>query len=317
MLPPNSADQTWTIPPALDGRKLDGALRSLMNIPWSEARKLIETGKISLHGKVVTDIGRLVRGGDAVELRLRAPRLRTAKIQEIAGDLIAYLDPTLVVVRKPSGISTVPFGDEAPNDRDATLDGLVREVVAKRDRIRGRAPLGVVHRLDKVTSGLLVFARTVAAKQHLSQQLRVHSMRRRYLALAHGVVGKQTIRSHIMADRGDRLRGSSERSDKHREGQLAITHVEPVESLAGATLISCSLETGRTHQIRIHLAESGHPLVGEHVYVRDYKGPLIPAPRLMLHAYELGFEHPTDGRPMLFTMPPPNDFQRLLDALRR
>lgn len=317
--PSEPPDRTWTIPPELQGRKLDGALRALLEAPWSEARKLIETGKVSVGGKTVTSGTRHVRAGDTIELRLRAPRPRTAKIQELGEDLIAYVDPALVVVRKPAGISTVAFGDEDPDERDATLDGLVREVLAKRDRIRGRAPIGVVQRLDKMTSGLLVFARTLAAKKHLAQQLRVHSMHRRYLAIAHGEVTKRTIRSHLVVDRGDRLRGSSERGGgDRRDGQLAVTHIEPVKDvhLRGATLISCRLETGRTHQIRIHLAESGHPLVGELVYIRDYKGPLIPAPRLMLHAAELGFEHPIDDRPMSFSMPPPEDFQRVLDSLR-
>jgi 23S rRNA pseudouridine1911/1915/1917 synthase len=95
-----------------------------------------------------------------------------------------------------------------------------------------------------------------------------------------------------------------------------VTHIEPLERLREATLIRCRLETGRTHQIRIHLAESGHPLVGETVYIRDFRGTPIPAPRLMLHAAELGFEHPDDGRPMLFTEPPPADFEETLARLR-
>jgi 23S rRNA pseudouridine1911/1915/1917 synthase len=116
-------------------------------------------------------------------------------------------------------------------------------------------------------------------------------------------------------DRGDGLRGSA--PEGLRAGQLAVTHVERIERLQGATLIGCRLETGRTHQIRIHLAERGHPLLGETVYVRDFKGTPIPAPRLMLHAAELGFEHPADGREMLFEAPPPADFEETLARLRR
>jgi 23S rRNA pseudouridine1911/1915/1917 synthase len=233
------------------------------------------------------------------------------------------MDPSLVVVRKPAGVSTVPFGDETKEEQERALDALVREVVARRDKVRGRAPLGVVQRLDKATSGLLVFPRTVAAKKHLSQQLRARSMHRVYLAVAHGEVRKQTFRSYIVEDRGDRLRGSLEASPhagrvsgERRQGQLAITHVEPVERLRGATLVECRLETGRTHQIRVHMAEAGHPLVGEAVYIRDYEGPLIAAPRLMLHAAELGFAHPVDDRPMLFREPPPADFEETLARLR-
>jgi 23S rRNA pseudouridine1911/1915/1917 synthase len=288
-------------------------VRTLAKVPWSEARRMIETGKIRLAGEVVTDPLRKVRAGDKLAVHMRAPRPRTARVQELGADLIAYCDANVVVVRKPAGISTVPFGDE-PSD-ELTLDALVRDVLAKRDAIRGRAPLGVVQRLDKMTSGLLVFSRTFAAKKHLGLQLRAHTMKRRYLAIAHGDVQSATIRTHFVDDRGDGLRGSV--PDSMRAGQLAVTHVERIEKLAGATLIGCRLETGRTHQIRIHLSERGHPLLGEAVYVRRWAGTLIPAPRMMLHAAELGFAHPLDDREMLFETPPPRDFEETLERLRR
>src|SRR5262249_14147444 len=101
------------------------------------------------------------------------------------------------------------------------------------------------------------------------------------------------------------------------EGQLAITHVEPLEPLSDATLVACRLETGRTHQIRIHLSEAGHPLVGERVYIRDYDGPLLKSPRILLHAAELGFVHPATGEEMRFAEPPPKDFDEILGRLRR
>ena len=113
-----------------------------------------------------------------------------------------------------------------------------------------------------------------------------------------------------MTTRPDELRAAPD------DRKLAVTHVERREALSGATLVACRLETGRTHQIRIHLAEAGHPIVGEEVYVRSHAGPRIQAPRPMLHAAELGFEHPTLGRPMRFHMDPPEDFQRLLERLR-
>ena len=311
-----AADRVFRIPEELHGRPLDGALRLLGELPWNEARRMIETGKVSIAGEVITTPTRRVRKGDVVELRLRAPRPRVARARAAVDDLIVYLDPA-VVVRKPAGISTVPYeGDDGDGeDPGATLDALVRDVVARRDRIRGRAPLGVVQRLDKPTSGLIVFARTFAAKKALSQQLRKHTMSRRYLAIAHGSVSPGRIESFLVADRGDRLRGSSRRGA--REGQRAVTHVDVVERLPGATLVGCRLETGRTHQIRIHLAESGHPLLGEQVYVRDFTGPRIGAPRLMLHAAELGFEHPSDGRLMQFTDALPADFEETLARLRR
>jgi 23S rRNA pseudouridine1911/1915/1917 synthase len=296
------------------GRKLDGVLREQLQISWSEARRLVETGKVTVAGKVATASDRPVRPGDRIELRLRAPRPRTARRQEL-GNVLVYMDASVAVVRKPPGVSTVPFGDESPEDELLTLDALVREVIAKRDRIRGRAPLGVVHRLDKATSGLLVFTRTVAAKKHLAQQFREHTTHRLYLAIAHGDVRAQTFRSYLVENRGDGLRGSAK--NNQREGQLAVTHVEPKARVKGATLVACRLETGRTHQIRIHLSEAGHALVGETVYIRGYGGPRIDAPRLMLHAAELGFAHPEDDRPMFFSEPLPPDFDEVLERLRR
>jgi 23S rRNA pseudouridine1911/1915/1917 synthase len=119
-----------------------------------------------------------------------------------------------------------------------------------------------------------------------------------------------------VADRGDGLRGSS-RLSRSAEGREAVTHVEPLEALAGATLVACRLETGRTHQIRIHLSEAGHPIVGERVYIRAYAGRRIEAPRLMLHAAELGFVHPATGLEVHWELPLPADMRSLLERLRR
>jgi 23S rRNA pseudouridine1911/1915/1917 synthase len=182
--------------------------------------------------------------------------------------------------------------------------------------------LRVVQRLDKETSGLLVFARTVAAERHLQQQLRAHSMLRRYLALVHGSAADATYDTLLVADRGDGLRGSwgvfrRPKGTPPETARRAVTHVEVLEPLRGATFVACELETGRQHQIRIHLSEAGFPLVGERVYVRGFAGPLLPAPRPMLHAARLGFVHPRTGRELLFEAPPPPDFTAALDRLRR
>ncbi len=311
-----SPDATWVVPPDLAGRPLDGIVRALGSLSWSEARRLIETGKIAIEGTQAMDATRRLRAGTTITRHPRAPSQKAARLAELGGDLIAHLDTAVVVVRKPAGISTIPFGDESPAEREKTLDAIVRDLLAHRDRIRGRAPLGVVHRLDKATSGLIVFTRTLAAKKDLSQQFRQHTVHRVYLAIVHGDVSRRTIRTKLVADRGDGLRGSLEGGDRRTEGQLAVTHIEPIERLRGATLVTCRLETGRTHQIRIHLSEAGHPIVGEPVYVRNYAGPLIEAPRLMLHATELGFVHPLTGDEVSFKEPPPEDFQKVLARLR-
>jgi 23S rRNA pseudouridine1911/1915/1917 synthase len=296
---------TWTVAaPA----RLDGFLRASLDLSWGKARALVETGKISVDGERVLRSDVPLREGQVVRLDERAPR---PSAHRTLGDVIVYADAHVVVVRKPPGISTVPY-DEGER---GTLD----ELVARALPHAGRGPtpsLGVVHRLDKETSGLLVFTRTWLAKKSLASQFRAHTVHRRYLAIAHGDVPKRSITSYLVADRGDGLRGSQRAGDRGGEGQRATTHIEPVERLENATLVACTLETGRTHQIRIHLAELGHPVVGERVYVRNFRGPVIPAPRVMLHAAELGFVHPKTERAMRWEEKPPADFDAMLATLR-
>lgn len=307
---------TWTVDQEHAGTPLDATLRALCNSSWNVARDAIRTGKVRLSGEVVTDLITPVRRGETIVLDPTAPRPRTRAVLELAETAVVHLDGAVVVVRKPSGISTIPFGDEAPGQELMTLDALVREVIARRTSFRGRAPLGVVHRLDKDTSGLLVFTRTVDAKKHLTQQFRDHTVRREYVAIVNGRLEREvTYRNHLVQDRGDGLRGSAQRG--RRDGQLAITHVKPLRALQGATLVACRLETGRTHQIRIHLSEAGHPLVGEVVYTRRFQGSQIPAPRTMLHARELGFIHPITEEEIRFTDDPPEDFRDLLAHIER
>jgi 23S rRNA pseudouridine1911/1915/1917 synthase len=296
------------VPKELHGRPLDGVLKTLASLSWGDARKLIERGKISVGGKVITQIDRRLRQGDDLEVRPNAPRPKSAEALDRSA--LVYVDPQIVVVNKPAGINTVPFDD----GERGTLDQLVAALLP---RTRGKGPpasLGVVQRLDRETSGVLVFARTFGAKKILAAQLRAHTVHRLYQAIVHGHVEKRVFRSYLVQNRGDRLRGTSRFG---REGQLAVTHVEPLRRLSGATLVSCRLETGRTHQIRIHLAEAGHPIVGERVYVRDYEGALIDAPRPMLHAAELGFVHPVKGNEVKFEVPAPGDFQEMLGKLTR
>ncbi len=282
---------------------------------WSEARDAITTGKVAIDGELATVPTRTLFADDVVSFEPARPRPHVRRVLSLAREALVYLDASVVVVDKPAGVSTVPFGDETPEEARATLDALVRDILARKSGERGRAPLGVVHRLDKETSGLLVFTRTLAAKKHLSQQLRQHTTLRRYLALVHGDLGQRaTFRSVLVEDRGDGLRGSAQST--RIGGRLAVTHVEPIERLRGATLVGIRLETGRTHQIRIHLSEAGHPLVGESVYVRDFSAARIAAPRTMLHATELGFLHPANERRMGFERPPPADFDETLRSLR-
>ena len=302
-------DASYVVPEELAGQALDAVLRALGGGSWSQARGRIESGKVQVDGETIVVPTRHVRAGQRVELFLAAPRTRDgAKLPEGA---LVYFDAHVVVVRKPSGMSTVPF-DEGER---GTLDRLVAEEVHRRSKRGGPTPsLGVVQRLDKETSGLIVFARSMAAKKLLGNQLRFHNMHRRYVAIAHGVVPARRFETRLIADRGDGIRGSTQLPGV---GQVSITHVEPLEALRGATLVGCRLETGRTHQIRIHLSESGHPIVGEKVYVRGFPGPYIAAPRVMLHAAELGFVHPGTEREVRYEDPLPEDMVAMLEKLRR
>ncbi|HEV8548900.1 MAG TPA: RluA family pseudouridine synthase [Polyangiaceae bacterium] len=290
---------------AADG-PLDRVVRGFFaGASWNAVRGLIESGKVSVAGSVVRQPTHAVRAGTEIRIAMRAPRAREP---ELSSELVVHQDSHVIVVLKPPGISTVPYNDE----ETGTLAELV-ETRLRRGQRGPQSPLGVVHRLDKDTSGLIVFARTLAAKRGLKQQFRVHSVARRYLALAHGPVRTGTLHSRLVRDRGDGRRGSTDHPELGRD---AITHVRVLEKLDGATLIECRLETGRTHQIRIHLAEEGYPLVGERVYTKGYTGRLISAPRLMLHAFELGFEHPVTGAPLHFEAPMPADFRDVLVSLR-
>jgi 23S rRNA pseudouridine1911/1915/1917 synthase len=305
--------------PVTRGKRLDLAVRTLFGASWGDARRWIATGKVTVDGEVVTDEAAEVDEGADVELRMNAPRPRGAG--ELEASRVVHVDAHVVVVDKPPGVSTVPYEGGEDEERD-TLDAMVRAYLAHKEKSQkaknARPALGVVHRIDKETSGLLVFTRTWLAKKSLSSQFRAHTVHRRYLAVAAGVVASRTIRSELVENRGDGLRGSL-KGNARAAGptQTAVTHVEALEVLGGrATLVACRLETGRTHQIRIHLSEAGHPIVGDRVYVRGYAGEILHAPRLMLHAAELGFIHPATEREVRYTRDPPPDFAGVVARLR-
>jgi 23S rRNA pseudouridine1911/1915/1917 synthase len=240
---------------------------------------------------------------------------------------IRFLDPQVVVVEKPAGVTSVRHAEEQhwPQRRkqfQPTLEEIIPRILAKRQGIKSRRggllPVRPVHRLDRETSGLMVFARTVPAERSLIQQFRQHTVRRRYLAIVQGSVAARTIETSLVRDRGDGRRGSTTQPGV---GKRAVTHVRPLEQLDGYTLIECRLETGRTHQIRIHLAELGHPVCGEKIYHQPRFGKPAAdrsgAPRLALHAAELGFRHPASNEQLQFKTPLPSDLEALLERLRK
>jgi 23S rRNA pseudouridine1911/1915/1917 synthase len=287
---------------------------------WNQVRRLIETRRARINGDLCIDPARRVHEGEVVEF-LDRPAPKPRHEEALA---LVHLDEHLVVVEKPAGIPTVrhPAEREWSDRRRAlapTLDDLVAKLLVQREgRSRLSAPrLRIVHRLDKETSGLVVFARTVLAERGLGRQFHNHTVMRRYLAVVPGSVAPQRVHSFLIRDRGDGRRGSSPAPGVGKE---AITHVTVEERLHGYTLLSCRLETGRTHQIRIHLTELGHPVCGDMVYRGRYGTPPVAdtsaAPRLALHATELGFVHPVTREELHWNMPLPADLQTFLDRLR-
>ena len=287
---------------------------SILGSSWNSARDLCRTGRVSVDGQTAVDPELRLRKGSVVEVDPVGRKLQKGALQE---DRIVYLDNDVVVVNKPAGMLSVPFDK---GDRDTLID-LTRVALRKRNAARYDPELGIVHRIDIDTTGLLMFTRNLAAKRALQTQFRAHTVHRRYVALVHGELRARSFDSLLIRNRGDGLRGSygkfrAPKGPPPEDAQRAVTHVRPLEALRGASLVECELETGRQHQIRIHLSEAGHPLLGERVYVRDYEGTLLPAPRPMLHARELGFVHPRTEREVRFEIEPPADFEAARNRLR-
>jgi 23S rRNA pseudouridine1911/1915/1917 synthase len=290
---------------------------------WSEIRRLLEGRRIMLDGNLCVDPRQRLRGKDVVKV-LVEPLPAPVRPHDVR---IRHLDPHVVVVEKPAGMTSTRHDDESqsPGRRrqlQPTLDEMLPRVIAKMERGRGKGrlrPVRAVHRLDRETSGLMVFARTAKAQKHLEHQFRRHTVERRYLAVVEGAISEGfSIESRLVRDRGDGRRGSTTLPDV---GKRAVTHVRPVEQLGDYTLVECRLETGRTHQIRIHLSESGHPLCGDRVYRAPLFRPAKPdrsgAPRLALCAVELGFIHPATEQPMHFEMPLSADLAEFVETLRK
>jgi 23S rRNA pseudouridine1911/1915/1917 synthase len=306
---------------------LTTALRAwLPGKSWSDVKNLVRNRQVQVDGNLCLDEGRRLRGTEVVKLlghsAAAPPQEHDVKLR--------FVDAHLVVVEKPSGMTTLRHPTERswPARRkqvQPTLDEVLPRVLAKKERGGSkksqRGPvrrLRPVHRLDRETSGLMVFARTVDAERILGLQFKEHTIHRVYVAVALGRVTARTIESRLIDDRGDGRRGSTRNS---KLGKVAITHVKPLEFINGYTLLECQLETGRTHQIRIHLSEAGYPLCGDKVYRGRYPGKPIAdesgAPRLALHAAELGIEHPVSGESQKFAMPLPADLADFVARLRK
>jgi 23S rRNA pseudouridine1911/1915/1917 synthase len=292
----------WTVDQP--GQTVAAFVKAQAGVPWTVAKRHITSGKVFVDGERVTEVDHRLAVGQSVELRMAAPRPRDPEREGV----LVFDDPHVVVIDKPAGISSVPYEEREVG----TAMDLIRGAWRRMGKPATSVPLHVVHRIDRATSGLLAFAKTKRAELGLAAQLRAHTMERQYVCVAHGVVTPGRIESMLVPDRGDGLRGSTTHA---HQGKRAVTHVAVERALRGATLCSVRLETGKTHQIRIHLAESGHPLVGETVYIRDYTGAMLDSPRLMLHAATLGFVHPVTGETVSLRSPLPPDFTAVVDRL--
>ena len=307
------------------GHTLAKVLRSRMHESqpsWKVIRALIENRLVRVDDILCTDSARRLKEGEVVGLLTKPVHLPKTATPD--GLVIRHLDDHVVVVEKPAGLSSVRHPAElewsatrrelVPTLQDVAQSAIARHLNRKPSSL---PPLRIVHRLDKETSGLLAFARSALGERALGMQFRKHTVVRRYLALVPGNFVPRSITSTLVRDRGDGRRGSTTFANT---GKKATTHVTVETQLKGYTLLSCRLETGRTHQIRIHLSEAGHPVCGDKVYHRKPNGQEMPdqsgATRLALHATEFGFEHPTTGEHLHWTMPMPADMLKLVERFR-
>lgn len=277
----------------------------------SRLQRLIESGEVEVNGRRVRPSYR-VRPGDRIEIRVAPPRPIEVTAEPIPLDVL-YEDDALLIVNKPAGMVVHP----GPGNPNRTLVNALLHHCRELPGIGGRERPGIVHRLDKETSGLLVVAKTDAVHQHLSRQFKAHSIFRRYLALVYGDLQKE--RGRIGLAIGRDLWERKKISPRTTRPKEAETRFEVLERFGSATLVAAYPQTGRTHQIRVHMAHIRHPVVGDKIY----GGHRRKAPweqdvkRQMLHAETLGLVHPVGLSHHRWVAPLPEDMARLIDRLRQ
>ena len=304
------------------GQRVDRVLADLFpNLSRSRVKALIEQGHASADGRVLTQPAEAVREGQLYRLDIPPPVAAEPLPQDIALTIL-FEDAHLLVLDKPAGLVVHP----APGNQDGTLvNALLAHCGDTLPGIGGERRPGIVHRLDKDTSGVMVVAKTETALATLSAAFASRALERSYQALCWGLPNPSAgeIEGAIGRDPRDRKRMAI----VTRGGKLALTRYRTLRSWhAAVTLVECQLATGRTHQIRVHLASTGHPIVGDQVYLRrnpaaahalpePARSQLLGFPRQALHAATLGFTHPATGAFLRFSAPPPADFQALLETL--
>ena len=302
-----STRHNLTIPIEFAGRRLDQALAELLSeYSRSRIKEWIEGGRVRVDGAQLRPKDKVL-GGEQIELEAVLPSAEDVAAQPI--DLVVvHEDKHVFVINKPAGLVVHPgAGNPAGTLQNALLH--LDEKLAKLPRA------GIVHRLDKDTTGLLVSAKTLEAQTDLVRQLQARSVKREYLALVHG---RPQPESGVVDAAIGRHPVERTRMAVTAQGKPARTRYRVLENFDGASLLECSLDTGRTHQIRVHMQSIGHPLVGDPVYGQRNirQGLLTSLPRQALHAARLGLVHPASGAAISWESPMPADFEQLLQALR-
>ncbi len=298
---------TAAVPPLQEGMRIDVAVTELVeDLTRSGAQRLVQEGLVTVGGTPVGKNYRL-RNGDQVQVTVPEPKPMVAEAQNIPLDIV-YEDEDLLVVNKPKGMVVHP----APGNPDGTLvNALLYHCKGSLSGINGVLRPGIVHRIDKDTSGLLIVAKNDFAHLKLAEQIKEHSFTREYRAVVHGNLREDSGTIHAPIGRSQKDRKKMAVTDKNSKD--AITHYEVLARYPGFTYIKCRLETGRTHQIRVHMAYLGHPVAGDQVY-----GPKNTPTELhgqCLHAGLIGFIHPRTGEYIELEAPLPDYFTKILHAL--
>jgi 23S rRNA pseudouridine1911/1915/1917 synthase len=314
---------TVLAPPEAAGERTDRFLAERIGaLSRSRLKALIEEGRVSRDGAVLREPAEPVRAGASYAVALPAPVAAAPRAQAIPFPIL-YEDADLLVLDKPPGLVVHP----APGNQDGTLvNALIAHCGDSLPGIGGERRPGIVHRLDKDTSGVMVVAKSELALGHLSAAFAARDLDRAYLALAWGLPNPAAgeIEGAIGRDPRERKRMAV----VTRGGKPALTRYRALAHRdAAVTLLECRLATGRTHQIRVHLASRGHPIVGDPAYLRRVpaaaralpeaaRNTLLDFPRQALHAARLGFSHPRTGLPLSFETKPPEDMRALLEMLK-
>jgi 23S rRNA pseudouridine1911/1915/1917 synthase len=302
--------------PGHAGWRLDRALAAAApTLSRERLKALIRGGAVELAGALVRDPATKVKGSEALRIAVPEPRPARNEAQDIPL-IVVFEDEHLLVVDKPAGLVVHP----AAGNLDGTLvNALLHHCGGSLSGIGGVARPGIVHRIDKDTSGLLVVAKTDVAHEGLAKQFAAHSIDRRYLAIVDGVPTRSggSIDAPLARSATNRKKIAIVEGSR---GKRAVTHWRRLKPMRDAALVECRLETGRTHQVRVHMASIGHPLLGDPVYGRAGKGNAkllkeLGFHRQALHAAELGFTHPVTKDRLSFTSPMPSDMQELFNAL--